>query len=497
MKNIVLGISIGIALGFALFTPRLFSLGQVLTIDEPLWIDRGAVFVQRVATLQFAESVPALQPGVTTAWISGSVARFGSLAVSQSSIAVVTALLILLSGYFLSRLWPPFWAWSATFLLALDPFLIGHSRVVHTDALLGLFLLTSTLSLLVYLERTGQEKKITDKRYAAFSGILLGLAVLTKVFALAIIPAHAIIILFYVRTQRLPLSRIILSFTLWLLTAVATLFFVWPALWVNVADTVHAMYDGISQYEDGTRTGEVTDQWWYYIRESAVRLSPFALIFLPFSLLAIWRNRHTRMGRTAGVLLLTGVLYAVILSLRGERSVRYILFSLLTITVSGLVGLQLLLDWSQKRWHLNVEKARLGAIIFILLSLFIIDARLHPYYLSYVNPFYPLEADHKLGWGQGLEQAARWVEEHDPNRSVATYYPRVFKYFYNGHGSVESLAHIPENTPSFVVLYRSMFERSADSPESDLIHIYLDQQTPVHTVTINGLPMVWIFENKP
>jgi hypothetical protein len=120
----------------------------------------------------------------------------------------------------------------------------------------------------------------------------------------------------------------------------------------------------------------------------------------------------------------------------------------------------------------------------------------HPYYLAYRNPWYLHAETHRSGWGEGLEQAAQWVQTNRPGAKVATYYPRVFSYFYQG--DVDSITHLPDTNADLVVVYRGMLERAPGTPEADIVHEYLNSSTPpVHIISLQGLPYVWIFERHP
>ena len=66
-------------------------------------------------------------------------------------------------------------------LLALDPFYITHSKVLHVDGLLATFMFVSTLFLFSYLYRAQWLDLI-------FSGVFAGLSFLTKSPSLFIVP---------------------------------------------------------------------------------------------------------------------------------------------------------------------------------------------------------------------------------------------------------------------------------------------------------------------
>ena len=135
--------------------------------------------------------------------------------------------------------------------------------------------------------------------------------------------------------------------------------------------------------------------------------------------------------------------------------------------------------------------ARAGALVVVGAA---DAARLHPYYLAHYNRLFPIAPDRKLGWGEGLEQVAAYLNERpDAGVPVLSYYPGVLARFYRGR--VERLVHADEPGYPYVVLYRSMFERPSDAYESDFLRRYLGKETPHYVVTINGLPYAWVFQN--
>lgn len=473
----------------AIFIPRLISVGTILTVDEPLWQSRGQQFMKGLASGHFGQTLVAGQPGVTTAWLVGLMMPWHSLAIDQASIAVATGLLILLITYFLVLLWGWRVGILSGFILALDPFLLGHSRVVHTDALLALFCLASLIALLVSFKPLYYGQSLT-RRYLVVSAMLAGLGLLTKMFALVFMFLAVIIMGFTCWHTRQSWYVFWRTFFFWTGVIIITVYVGWPALWSDVDRVVGYLTERSSLHAEGTRPQETTSQWWYYLRESFFRLTPWVSLFLPIGLIALLASRFSVRRWSLLALLVTGVSFALVLNLGSDKSDRYILFTTVVLQLVAVYGWLIICQWLRKKNYLN---PRLFGIVLFLPIIWqaIDDARLHPYYLAHYNRLYPIDEQHKLGWGEGLERAAEWIAMTDPMVSVASYYPRVFDYFYEGQ--VVSLEHA-ENK-KYIVLYRSMFERGSGTLESDLVATYLDKQVPPdHMITINGLPYVWIYK---
>ena len=473
------------ALVLAVFVPRLLSLGTTLTVDEPLWRDRGVGFIKDVASLHFAETIPAGQPGVTTAWLVGLTYPVKSLAADQAVIALAGSLLILIITYFLVQLWGWRWGMIAGFFLALDPFLIAHSRLVHTDALLALFALLSAVALLAAVWPRYAGRPLI-KRYLVVSAVAGGLALLTKVSFLLAMPALAALLFATLWQTRTSWRQILAASLVWGAVFALTVFVLWPALWQNAGGVVSLLTERSALHAGGTRAEETTSADWYYLREGFFRLTPVTSLLALAGIAGLASAHHAAMRRAAVALGISGVAFAILLSFGGDKSDRYILFTLLTVVLFAVYGLRLLTERLARRWA--------GAALLPLVCLLWLAAdaaRLHPYYLAHYNRLYPIEADHKLGWGEGLEQAAAWIRDRNPDASVAAYYPRVLGHWLPG-GSTENVD--KKDNKDYLVLYRSMFERGEGAPETDIVNEYLGaDRPPEHVISINGLPYVWIF----
>lgn len=477
----------------AIFLPRLLSLGSIITVDEPLWLSRGHTFIKGFASFQFDKTLVAGQPGVTTAWLVGMVASADSLAAAQASIALTTGLLILLATYFLTKLYGWKWGMTMGFLLALDPFLLAHSRIVHTDGLQALFSLTSILALLTALLLSSDKEKPT-RRYVMFSAVLASAAIVSKIFALTLIPTGFLIIALVGWQKKASVRSIGKTLGVWGIVLIIAGYIMWPALWLNADKVFDHLTGRATLHTEGTRSEETTSLAWYYERESWFRLAPTTALLVPFGIWYVARRRNRTSAATL-LLLMSGLITAAALHAASDKSDRYILFALLTLIPPAALGIRQLLRLTKKRWPAFKGTPLLLAIPLIYLSAD--DIRLHPYYLAHYNRLYPIEPTHKLGWGEGLEQAAAWIATKNPQAKVMSYYPRVFAWWHQGE--VETITHVNDAPSDYVVLYRSMFERGQDSPEEDILreYLYSGQHTPVHVVTINGLPYAWIFPGRP
>lgn len=143
-------------------------------------------------------------------------------------------LLLPLFYFFLERLFGRRNALISYALLALSPVLIGMSKIVNPDALLWVFTPLSLISYLVFLKRS-------SFRYLIFSGILLGLALLTKyVSNILFVFFLGLIFLEYLYHPKVSLRSLtehlrqsLLDLLLLTFVALTTFYILFPATWVK------------------------------------------------------------------------------------------------------------------------------------------------------------------------------------------------------------------------------------------------------------------------
>jgi dolichyl-phosphate-mannose--protein O-mannosyl transferase len=155
------------------------------------WYDRSHNFWQAIRDGEFEETYQQYHPGVTTMWVAGlgmeayRVANDWSLddvpsnlesgpqgGIAQAAVVtmgIVIAACISLVYFLLTRTTNWLVAFSGGILLGLDPFFLTHSKMIHVDAFLAIFMLVSAVSWLVYLDNN-------RRVYLVLSGVFAGLA---------------------------------------------------------------------------------------------------------------------------------------------------------------------------------------------------------------------------------------------------------------------------------------------------------------------------------
>ncbi|MBI1879689.1 MAG: glycosyltransferase family 39 protein, partial [Chloroflexi bacterium] len=306
--------------------PRLPDLGRFLTPDEFLWIDRSRNFLAALTDLSYqcdsvveqwrfvaqglACTLRTGHPGVTTMW-TGSLGfllrwlgdgRPGSLhdyvvAVSTNPLdasfiaperlgtVLITSLAVVAFYWLARRLFGASIALLGAVLLALDPFHIALSRVIHHDALSTTFMTLSVLCAFIYWGQGsgvrgrgsgvgGQGSGVIDQRavsggrrsavggryWLLLSGLLAGLAFLSKLSSLFLMPYIALTGLWFfvererrtgkdfilhprrARSARQSFILLILDGLLWFAVALTIVFILWPAMWVAPLETVQTAF---------------------------------------------------------------------------------------------------------------------------------------------------------------------------------------------------------------------------------------------------------------
>jgi 4-amino-4-deoxy-L-arabinose transferase-like glycosyltransferase len=472
----------------AVFLPRGTSLGRILTVDELLWQGRAHQLMTGVATFRPQLTFASGQPGVTTMWVAGLADRFDSLAASQAAIAVTTGMLISVATALLIRLLGRVQGLLAGFFLALDPFLIAHSRVVHTDALLAVSMLLTLLFLALAW-------KTRMSRYLVFAGIGTAWAMLSKVFGgFVLLPGLFTTI---VGPVSAPWHR---RFFAYGGAFIATMLILWPALW-SPHVPLRFMTDRAAFHAQEADVGKGGDDPWYYAREWLFRLHPVTTIAGALGLVGAIAGGIGQLPRMRGrrfflAIAASACAYGLVLSAGGQKSDRYFIFGTTAMDMLAAGGIVWGVDFLTRFFPHMPRRAAIA--IFGLASVGIMGVdilRLHPYELAHYNRLMPLSETKKTGWGEGLERAALWLNERD-NPSSVSYYASVLGYWRGN--AVHRLSHeYGSSKNTYVVLYRSMLGRERDSQETQYLHAYFSRGRCLYGVILNDIPYVWVFERIP
>ncbi|NJN68081.1 MAG: phospholipid carrier-dependent glycosyltransferase [Chloroflexaceae bacterium] len=210
----------------------------------------------------------------------------------------------------LRRLFAPTSAVLAALLWATDPFIIGYSRLLHVDGLMGT---CATLSLLAACCFWNHSR---HRGWLVVSGICTGLAVLSKSPALALVPVVGALAL--ARDHHPPASHPSFSlppplatFLAWGGIALLTVVALWPALWVSPVRVYEALRVGVEvEGAQPHMTGnfflghsDPSPDWRFYPAALVLRTTPWALVgllLLPWAVASREQETPDRGQRTGG-----------------------------------------------------------------------------------------------------------------------------------------------------------------------------------------------------
>jgi 4-amino-4-deoxy-L-arabinose transferase-like glycosyltransferase len=356
-------------------TPRLVGLGGFLTIDEIKWIEGAGQFTLALQSGDLARTYWHFFPGITITWGQAIVLWLGRLAsggeiasyiAAQVADPAHTIWLFRLPGalltatfapgvYLLTRRWMG--AWGATLagaLVALNPFLLAHSRIVNGDAIAAGLMLLSVLAFLVLRHGAGL-------RTAVLSGVLGGLALLTKLPSPLLVPFVVMVAATsWWRDRRAALWPRAVG--VWMASAGLVFVALWPAMWVNPLGTLQTMVRdtfAVGEAGEGHSTfyfGQIVDDpgWGFYPYAVALRLTPVVVVGLASLALALVRRPkktdktsevsqnsdacEERPGRLALALLIYVLFVYVVASLSPKKLDRYLMAVFPALDVLAALG---------------------------------------------------------------------------------------------------------------------------------------------------------------
>lgn len=496
---------IGIAIGIGLLALilRLPGLGTFMTADEPNWMVRSSQFYHAL----FRDGNPGgtfitSHPGVTAMWVIGvgefiQEARLG-IAVDQGNlkdfrlaatlpVAIATSLLIGIAVWHMAALWGGIPTLAAGVLLAADPYLTGMSQIAHLDALLALLMLNAVLSFIA----SPSEGEVTHRAGGVLCGIFTGLALATK-----LLPAVWLLLFFaFVLLPKRNFHRLFFIGGV----AALTFYLLWPALWVK-ADIGHTLgRDASSIIQQEHVQAEAVDPISpasFYARALLGRTPPWVLILAAGAIL-IMIPPLTR-GGVGGVfwLVFYVVGYLFLITFAAKKADRYALPALITLPILAGWGVATLLNLTPRPIGGDLSFVRRGsrfAMVICVLAVISYTFLLSPYAIAYNNPwFLNIRPPHQQGWGEGLDEAAAWLNQHPLGEklTVASWYPSVLATYFQG--KTFSLSSRDDARVGYVVTYRNMDGRGEDDQATAVLQEFSRQQ-PDHVITIQNIPYVWIY----
>jgi hypothetical protein len=519
-----------VLVGIAALVPRIVALGTFINGDEAnYWLHRSDVFLQAVRDGDYAQTVLTTHPGVTTMWLgaAGLVlkdALYDSGLVSDQSWSTILGLIrtpvvlahvvCILVGYALLRkLVSAPAAALAALLWAVDPFVVGYSRLLHVDALLASFATLSLLAASLYWHHQLRPWAL------ALSAVCAALAMLSKSPGVVLCPVVGAIALAAAwRDDPSPrrVVRAMLPFVVWCVLCGLTVVVVWPAMWSDPYTVYERLRSGVEAEALGEHQGgnfflgrpDDNPGWLFYPASLALRLTPWTLAGLLLLPLGWWRLKRNTQHDLAG-LTLFALLLTVGLSLFTKKLNRYLIPAFPALDIIAAVGLVGFADWlrafdtrrrvAARGWGRMVGAAVLAAVV-VLAPLNAL--RWHPYGLIAFNQALGgLDAAARtvaLGSGEGLEQVAAWLNDQPDITGVTTITPlasSIQPYLREGADAIDVRAapQLPANA-GYVVVYINRAQKVPLDPPLDQFYGVVP---PLHIVQLKGLPYAWIYHAPP
>lgn len=472
-------ILLSVAIFIVALSVRLIPMGRYVTPDEPIWVMRSLRFLDAVRARSWFEIPQTGHPGLTTmalgavgirmaegldpagvserlrwlrnlAWLAPenaeAIRHLAALLPAGRVLMAVTQSvgLLVIYGLGCNRLTERTARWLAVFL-ALDPFLIGHAGLLHTDALQATLVLLAVL--LAMPPAAGRSRGLmgltaNSERWVSMvlSGLCLVLAGLTKLLGLLVAPGLALALVLWGRPQGI---RRWLLVALLACSAIGFGFALYPPFWTDPRAAAEVLLNAVRYHEGlGLRDTFFASRMTsdpgplFYPVVMLFRATPLVLVGL---ILGIKRRRQPAVQ--AGWFLVPALGYLAAVTVATKKFDRYALTPLMLLTAVAAV------HWTRTR----VGQWGRQALIAGLLLPWAVTALLP---LHYADPLlggpWAARMMIPLGWGEGTGfaagEAAQDFEEDDT--LLVENVPGAAPFF---PGSVRSLSSTPVRCGDAVV----------------------------------------------
>lgn len=517
---------------FGLFTVSFLPRVLYPVARSTVWHDRAILFFDFLRQGNFKDTLQSSHPGILTMWLVGGMQQLGQMLAESNyfnspfveqmqweiiSLAFVISLITVLTYFLLARLFDPFSAAFASFLIALDPFHITISKTIHVDALMSGLLLASALSLLVWV----RQKEQTSWRYLLLSGALGGLAVLTKLPAIFIFPYFLLVVVGYlgfkasegedrffaVDVWRGIAWTSVKAGVIWLAVLVAVFVLLAPSMWVAPLHTLSILWDGVFEHTQNAHKNPmlfmgqifVDDPGiWFYPVNVLLKMSEAMFVGLVLGVVALFRRGLKRPFRLKFLYLLAFFLFFLIqMTLGAKKSDRYILPAYQALLMFAGVGTICFLQ-TIKQFKPNTVY---GLAVFVILFQASITLPRHPYYGTHYNLFLgtarvALAHDIVAGQeqGEGLAIMARQLNAlpNAPLLTVGTQINESFWPYFDGRTTT-----ILEEDADYLVFTRNWTERGMNDWEWREMWDRYQVMEPKYVVEFDGVPYVWAYKTVP
>jgi len=465
-------------------------------------------------------------PGVTVMWLSGSAlwgwyglqsllglhpptpletegyAFADRVAVGVVPLAALVSLGIVWGWFLLRRLFGTRVAWTATVLWAVDPFHLTNSKVLHLDATLSILMMLSALWMLIYVREHTVKSLVV-------SAVLGGLALLTKIAALFLVPFLGLCLLTdWLSSLRSSPSLLqglrpaLSHFLLWLLIAVVLYVLLWPVMWAQPRATVEQVVQqgivrkisrahSLPRFHRGRlMIGDPGSL--YYLDTLLFRTTFLTLPYFFVGIAAAVRGREKRSWFLLGAF---AVFYFIQMTLASRKESRYMLPVLLAIDVFSAGGI---VWWVQRVSGRRLLRPAYLIGLLVLAQAIVVLPRF-PYYGTHYNSLLggarAAQRVLPLGYfGEGLDLAGRYVDSQPraEELTVATQFLANEILAQYVRAPVYDVSNVGEEA-DFLIFGVQFTTRGRDFPRWGALweRIYKFRE-PEFVVSFDGIPYAWV-----
>jgi len=512
------------------FFPRVLQ-----PVSSPIqWYWRPLQFYHAILTNNLANTFQSGHPGVTVMWISGftetayrkltgfpeslyPMDQLPSYPIPSGAIlSGIIPLIILISfgvcfSYFLlTKLINNKLAFIAAIFIALDPYYLYQSKVLHLDATLANLMMLSALSYLVFLK----EKK---RQYLIISAILGGLAILTKTPAVFLVPFIGLSsLVFNWENLRIGLKsrnlfstvfKTLLPVLNWVFLAGFIFFLLFPALWVSPITTLRKYFNlGVTvpaltphefpNYFLGKSALLEILGFKFYLFTAFIYNTPAAVIFPLVSIFYLVRKKFSKSSAKIIILFFSYCLFfLVMMSIAAKKGNRYLTPFFPIFSVISASGFYIFLEDIIKYFGKSQLKIKLiyAGAVFILMLNFVPVLMKHPYYGTYFNPLTGGNkvADFVFSIGdqsEGVAEALSYIGEISEVKNIKIGCDMPI-YACTQHTSAKIVS-IDDETADYLVFFRNKVVRGGNKEIWDK---YKDKN-PDKVIYFDDIPYVWVYK---
>ena len=537
---------------------RLPDLGHDnFNTDVWRWKARSYDFGSGVSSANFEMTLQKYHPGVTLMWVGSIGAKLNNVysnLVGKSLVAgddvgiifqldfIQKFLLVMALGLATSFIFHALrnivdlkYAFLSVFLLSLEPFYLGLTRVFHLEGLVSTFMLAGILWLYYFLQDKSKRKRLI------ISGVFSGLALLTKTSAFFLVLFSGLTILIHTfRNGNYSFRKkgkskftwkmvwgFIKSFGSiflpWFLALIVVFFALWPAMWIAPGTVIQTLYSGVAdigvegdhfQFYFGKLVEDPGPSFYFVVL--ALRSTIYMLVGFVGSLI-IRKKFPENMRKFLDFLLIFIFFYFIQLTIPTKKLDRYILPSFVVISLIS----SMFFIWLFERIDFKKSWYKILSIFLFLVPAFYSNILVHPDYFSYFNPMFGgLKTGVKVlepKWLIGMEEVTDYFKKMSEEQNLVfssgksfeelvykkngrelldimtvgfkeKYYTQIWPFFreFGAWAVVKELAPFSERTKYFV--YPIWDDTSQE--ESDMKLSYFD------TIKLRGVPLYVVYKNE-